>query len=183
MNREALDEFFAKAEDVLTDWRPSGDAMVARVEDEGAELVAADSYYEQPRSVDGWDLFAAWSRDFAQLMNAALDRALFGEAFVQVAPQGIVHIPVTHVLPSRGGYTPSFTIQDETTGWEPIGYTPEDAPPVLDPELWARANRDYPVRPETVQQQALRLRRERNTGPADRRGLDGRFRRRGLSGE
>jgi hypothetical protein len=58
VNVEALDEFFAKAEDVLTDWAPSDDAMVARVDDEGAELPVADSYYAQ---------------GFASMLRAGLD--------------------------------------------------------------------------------------------------------------
>jgi hypothetical protein len=55
VNRDALDAFFAEAEDVLTDWRPSGDAMIACVpEDDSDELAPhGDSYYDQPTYHDG----------------------------------------------------------------------------------------------------------------------------------
>lgn len=48
MNREALDAFFAKAEDVLTDWDPGMDAMIARAPDsDDVEALPGESYYEQ----------------------------------------------------------------------------------------------------------------------------------------
>lgn len=48
MDRAELDEFLDRAEDVLTDWHGSTDAMHARVpESEGAEASPGGSYYEQ----------------------------------------------------------------------------------------------------------------------------------------
>ncbi len=45
MNRDDLDAFFAKADDVLDNWRGSDDAMHARVPtDEDAEALPGDSY-------------------------------------------------------------------------------------------------------------------------------------------
>lgn len=49
MDRDSLDEFFARAEDVLTDWRGSTDAMHAHAPDsEDVEALPGDSYYDQP---------------------------------------------------------------------------------------------------------------------------------------
>jgi hypothetical protein len=50
MNRDALNEWFAQADDILTDWRPGGDAMHATPpadEGEGRLPARADSYYDQ----------------------------------------------------------------------------------------------------------------------------------------
>lgn len=53
MNRDDLDAFFAKAEDVLTDWHGDTDAMHARVPtgDEPELPATADSYYEQAEPI------------------------------------------------------------------------------------------------------------------------------------
>lgn len=63
MDREALDAFFAKAEDVLTDWTPNEDAMVARQDAEFDDR-PMDSYYQsaeiqervRPRGLYGFPL-------------------------------------------------------------------------------------------------------------------------------
>lgn len=132
MNREALDEFFAKAEDVLTDWAPSDDAMVARVDDEGAELPVADSYYTQHE----WPAF--WN-------------------YLTIATSAEQPDPTCITL----------DVTFDMTAWQRA----------FD-EMLTRAYREPLDHSETTQERALRLRRERNTGPSDRLGLDGHLRRR-----
>lgn len=152
MNREALDEFFAKAEDVLTDWRPSDDAMVARVPDEGAEDLLApigESYYDQP-----WHSDSLRSRWFRARVGTEITWApIFDETRWFQAAQRMGEI---------------FTAEAERIR-EQLQRT---MPPI--PREWLNGTVIATSDPAA---RALELRRNRNTGPADRRGLDGRFRR------
>lgn len=55
MNREELDAFFAKADDVLTDWHGDTDAMHARVPtSDDVEALPGESYYEQALSGESY---------------------------------------------------------------------------------------------------------------------------------
>lgn len=139
MNRAALDEFFANAEDVLTDWHPSGDAMVARVPDTDSDDLApvGDSYYDQTRHSPGagnvgWVDLTLWldvSRWAGSVSLAEESLLFFGR----------------RLLPTFEGF-----VLNEFT----------EAKPATE-----------------VRERALQQRRERNTGPRSRVGLDGHFRR------
>jgi hypothetical protein len=85
--------------------------------------------------------------------------------FPLTVPEGTPERPPGEVTTS-GGYI-TLTVKVDNRGWS---------------QLFGNIVRDMrrlggPT-DETPQDRALRLRRERNTGPADRHGLDGRFRRR-----
>lgn len=65
MNRGELDEFFAKAEDVLTDWHGGTDAMVANVPDsDDVAALPGDSYYVQ--AAPSWEALWGICPDFAR---------------------------------------------------------------------------------------------------------------------
>jgi hypothetical protein len=117
VNRDDLDGWFARADDVLTDWHGSPDAMNTT----------------QPAPVRwltiDWSALAAASEAMATHMTAMAEATL-------------------HAAESLGRLTHTAYV------------LPGDAPP-LDP--WKRA---------------LEARRTRNTGPPDRRRLDGRRTRR-----
>lgn len=113
------------------------------------------------------------------LVSALMERMmLYGEAFLRVGeairpsiitrPQGILHA-LSSARALQGQQPPCFTqFMDETLEWRPA--QPSDD-----------QRREYAIelpepRAETARERALRLRRERNTGPAARRRLDGRTR-------
>lgn len=139
VNRDELDAFFAKADDVLTDWTGSEDAMHARTEDEDADLPLADSYYHQ---------LAPWLNPRSWIWHRRAEQ------------------------PDPGVIT--FDITIDTTTWD---HAMQRLAVVFDEtRTWARQRHE---REQTAFERALNYRRNRNTGPADSRGLDGRYRRRG----
>jgi len=146
VNRDDLDAFFAKADDVLDNWHGSDDAMHAKVPtDEDAEALPGDSYYEQAAGPIAGGSLPPLIVDI-ELDLSAWNRAL-GHALGQTIWFG--HVPVLR------GPSPDRVIFDE---W-------------VEGERW-----DAALDPR---ERALQLRRNRNTGPADRRRLDGRATRSG----
>lgn len=186
MNREALDEFFAKAEDVLTDWEPDPyhypDVMIARGEDADADLPVADSYYVQPWTDQApindtpppgsfAEMLEAWQRDFVRIMDEACYRSVHVPTVGRSPFDDIRELqraiePPPEPRADWQGPDPLPVILDETCGWRHLGHIEFDADPSF-------------ALCESPRDRALRLRRERNTGPDDQRGLDGRRRRRG----
>lgn len=183
LDRAALDDWFARAEDVLTDWQPSGDAMVATVPTTESDDLApvGDSYYTQAVG----DALESSLTFYRSPVEYYTQRAL-----VYIAEQG----------------RPPWA---DLSRWHEVGYTefPAPAAVVMDVGSWAAANlapfieaintdaRRFAVEmvaswrpvPPTVpvidtggnpRDRALTARRNRNTGPAETRGLDGRTRRR-----
>ncbi len=154
MNRDDLDAFFAKADDVLDNWRGSDDAMHARVPtDEDAEALPGDSYYEQWDSpyevaLTRAELDMPWPApptSFVPLMiEIELDLSAWRHAMDQIQLQmmlfGNAYVPIGGL---RGPHPDRI---------------------ILDPH-----------------ERALQLRRNRNTGPKDRRRLDGRTTRSGAT--
>jgi len=165
VNRDDLDAFFAKADDVLDNWRGSDDAMHARVPtDEDAEALPGDSYYEQWDSpyevaLTRAELDMPWPApptSFVPLMiEIELDLSAWRHAMDQIQLQmmlfGNAYVPIGGL---RGPH-PDRIIVDE----------------------WVEAERwDAALDPRD---RALQMRRNRNTGPKDRRRLDGRATRSG----
>lgn len=154
MDREALDDFFARAEDVLTDWHGSTDAMVARVPDsDDVEALPGDSYYEQPRGAvwSPWTTVGhappriEWLAPDPEVMRRAMEQV--GAAVQRWSDQ------VSEQLVQFGSAVDQLRLL-----W---GIDPAAAQPIDDPR-----------------ERALSARRNRNTGPADPVRLDGRRSRR-----
>lgn len=147
MNRDDLDAFFAKADDVLTDWYGGTDSMHGSAPEPGTEddlTPPADSYYAQDRSgvleLTIWDdLVRAYEEALIYITNP-------------ITPLGIITTSEAAgdwvVRGFRGGRVAWF---DECR--QP------DAPAV---RVGHPAETD-----ETPAERALRLRRTRNTGPDD----------------
>lgn len=136
MNTAELDDFFARAEDVLTDWRGGTDAMHARVPTDDAGDVLAprgDSYYDQVSEPD-----------VEQIREA------------------------TRVI----GQAASVWAKQMQEAMAAIGRAYATIPAALRP----RPLQVSPQPLDDVRQRALELRRNRNTGPVSRLGLDGHFR-------
>jgi hypothetical protein len=156
VDRAALDEFFAKAEDVLTDWNPSGDAMIAKVPDsDDIEALPGDSYYEQhpPRRwqpIGILDVLAVGAGEWADIGR------LLKQAYAD-ARNVMINVP------RRGGREQARRIRLD----DPIPPTPQSRPT---PEL-------ADVEPTDPRERALWRRRRRNTGPDDPWRIDGRRRR------
>jgi hypothetical protein len=94
---------------------------------------------------------------------ASIDAAL--AEFPLTVPEGTPE-PSPEAFWESATRTVTFTMTVDTSGWS---------------RIFANMQRDLDriMGEETPQQRALRLRRERNTGPQDSRGLDGRSRRHG----
>lgn len=157
MDREALDEFFARAEDVLTDWHGSTDAMVghAPVSDD-VEALPGDSYYEQPRGAV-WSPWATVGHGQPRIEWPALDPEVMRRAMEQVG--AAVQRWSDQVSEQLVQFGSAVLSSDQLRLlW---GIDPAAAQPIDDPR-----------------ERALSARRNRNTGPADPVRLDGRRSRR-----
>jgi hypothetical protein len=143
VNTAELDEWFARADDVLDNWHPSQDAMVARVDEEDADIPAADSYYEQ-----GWARADRWFIE-------AVDHLIVGD----------IRRPPTPFIGIQHDLSQALEIVYNTYEWS--------LPPVTVTRYYVF---DETKLHETPFERAIRLRRERNTGPTSRIGLDGHHR-------
>jgi len=159
VNRDDLDAFFAKADDVLDNWRGSDDAMHARVPiDEDAEALPGESYYDQWDSGD-----VALTRAERNMSPLLLDIELDFSVFNQV----MAHIQEQMIL-----FGNAYLRGNHHFAWAPVVAT-TNAP--------TRAELDAGIDLTDPRERALQLRRNRNTGPKDRRRLDGRTTRSGAT--
>lgn len=159
MDREALDEFFARAEDVLTDWHGSTDAMVghAPVSDD-VEALPGDSYYEQPRGAV-WSPWATVGHGQPRIEWSSPDPEAMRRAMQQV------------------GYACQRWADQVAAQFAAFGEAVLSSDQIR--VLWSVAPATTAQPGDDPRDRALSLRRTRNTGPADSVRLDGRRTRRG----
>jgi hypothetical protein len=145
VNRDDLDAWFARAEDVLTDWTPDPelepDVMVAAAPAEGADddlPALADSYYDQ--------------EPYARFCGP--DCPVCAQPFIGLYDEWARALlaVVERVFPVNTEWSPW---SPAGLGWEPVGQTTDPAP----------EPRTMVDRPLTAAQAALEARRNRNTGP------------------
>lgn len=162
MNREALDEFFAHAEDVLTDWHGGTDAMHAHVPadgDDDALAPSGDSYYDQDqpdrhRFLSPVELaLLTRPREIPQIPEPDVEQIREAMRVIGVAASAWAK-QMQEALAALGQF--ASTVEALRPRLLPVQFQP-------------------PV--EDARQRALDLRRNRNTGPAARVGLNGTFRR------
>jgi hypothetical protein len=168
MSREDLDAWFAAADDVLADWHPGSDAMVARVPADDSDRLPprGDSYYEQRAwrpSVGASTTITEWTqlvrRRLAteQEMRADLIAGMqaFGEAASTIGERMVNSMRLFTEATTRGG--------DRTAEMQAQLRALRKA---LAPRVEARST-------EAVRARALDARRNRNTGPRGSGRLDG----------
>lgn len=157
MDNEALDAWFAQAEDVLTDWHGDTDAMYATApaEDDAGDGLPelADSYYAQSRGLfgDGGLTVSVWLRAMEQRMViAARTQAEAVERFLAAFHQvrdhdGPVVLPIVGPSPFA-----AFVAEDAPTEptdrviayRDPAGMTWHVGDAVITDEMLARASYD-----------------------------------------
>jgi hypothetical protein len=161
VNRDGLDEWFAQADDILTDWRPGGDAMHARppADDGDALPPRADSYYEQggppdhavtyrPTTPRGWAL----ERQAARLTAEEARRRTVAE-LERLRSTVLVGPGSGWVVEIRDGVgrwqnlsgTDTYDFSDGVDGWDTPRIAFPEAADGMDDAPWSEPNSDPSV--------------------------------------